>query len=457
MRKVLFRVIYTIVIVIAIGFFVQNSISDKIDKKIEDKIAAKVTQLRANGFNVTYKKHLSSTKIVANGQIEIIDYPKMIKHIIKSKILEDNEITASQRKFFEGIVFDYDLSFDFLSSKLDLNIYLSKLSDEMMEKTSPFIKDMIEAKAFHINIDENYNFIVDDLKFLDLENDMALTLIGISGKFGEDYNLKIQDITMNEGVLVPNNSMTFEGINIYKDTFKLDRLEWNDPTNGKIFKLLGIKSVLFKEIKNDLLYASIKTTFNSLSSVNTNVNEYNFNLTRPSYLEFIVNKIPMVNYEELIYNTFKEDRIDELVEFLEKVSKSALEFKTNVSLQGLDVQGKYFIEEIYLKQDIVFSEKFNMKFKYIDDIVQTFITEIKIDSNSFYNIVTKNPEFNEKYSILVDTEDKKYKILKMEVNKEGIFMNGKFSLLSLSFQNFFPDMKVLQNEDSLHNENNKNE
>jgi len=401
MRKVLFRVVYAVVIVIAIGFFIQNSISDKIDKKIEDKIAAKVTQLRSNGFNVTYKKHLSSTKIVAAGQIEIIDYPKVLKHIIKSKVLEDNEAINSQRKFFEGIVFDYDLSFDFLSSKLDLNIYLSKLSDEMMKKTSSFIKDMIEAKAFHINIDENYNFTVDDLRFFDLENDIALSLIGISGKFGKDYNLKVQDITM--GDLVPYDSMILEGINIYKDTFALDRLQLDDRINGKILKILGIKSVLFQDVKNDLLYASIKTTFNSLSSVDTNISDYNFNLTKPSYLEYVVNKIPIVNYEELLYNIFKEDRIDRLAEFLEKVSKSALEFKTNINLQGLDVQGKYFIEEIYMKQDIVFSKKLNMKFKSIDDIVQTFITEIKIDSNSFYNSIATNPEFNKEYSIFVDT------------------------------------------------------
>jgi len=455
MRKVLFRIVYTIAIAVAIGFFIQNSISDKIDKKIEDKIAAKVTQLRSNGFNVTYKKHLSSTKIVASGQIEIIDYPKVIKHIIKSKVLEDNEAINSQKQFFEGIVFDYDLSFDFLSSKLDLNIYLSKLSDKMMGKTSSFIKDMIEAKVFHINIDENYNFTFDDLKFLDLEKDKALTCTGISGKFGEDYNLKIQDITF--GNLVADNSMIFEGINIYKDTFVLSRLQLDDRENGTMFKLLGFKSVLSKKIKDDLLYASIKTTFNSLSSVDTNISDYNFNLYKPSYLEYIVNKIPIVNYEELIYSIFKEDHIDKLAEFLEKVSKSGLELKTNIDLQGLDVQGKYFIEEIHMEQDIVFSEKLNMKFKFIDDIFQTLSTEIKIDSSSFYNSIAKSPDFNEEYSIFVDTEDKKYKILKIEANREGIFINGRFSPVSLSFQSFFPDMKVPQNEDSSYNENDKNE
>jgi len=455
MRKVLFRIVYTIVIAVAIGFFIQNSISDKIDKKFEDKIAAKVTQLRANGFNVTYKKHLSSTKIVASGQIEIIDYPKVLKYIVKSKVLEDNEAINSQKQFFEGIVFDYDLSFDLLSSKLDLNIYLSKLSDKMMEKTSSFIKDMIEAKAFHINIDENYNFTFDDLKFLDLEKDMTLTCTGISGKFGEDYNLKIQDITF--GNLVADNSMIFEGINIYKDTFVLGRLQLDDRANGKILKLLGFKSILSKKIKDDLLYVSIKATFNSLSSVDTNISDYNFNLYKPSYIEYIVNKIPIVNYEELIYSIFKEDHIDKLAEFLEKVSKSGLELKTNIDLQGLDLPDKYFIEEIHMEQDIIFSEKLNMKFKFIDDIFQTLSIEIKIDSSSFYNSIAKSPDFNEEYSIFVDTEDKKYKILKMEANREGIFINGRFSPVSLSFQSFFPDMKVPQNEDGSYNENDKNE
>jgi len=156
MKKVLFRTIYTIPVVLFVGFFFKNSISETVEAKIVKEIDIKINELRANGFNVTYNKAVKqdseeSSKITAYGQLEIVDYSKALKYILKDqKYMEQvfkghNFITASYnayKDFFEGMIFEYDLSVDPLSLNLDLNLYLVSFSNKIM-KDLPFFHDRI--------------------------------------------------------------------------------------------------------------------------------------------------------------------------------------------------------------------------------------------------------------------------------------------------------------------------
>ena len=76
---------------------------------------------------------------------------------------------ATKDRVFEGITFDYDFVMNNISSKLDLDLYLTNLSQRTMYKLEQtysyapqtnWLKPLLENKKIHLNIDENKNVVL---------------------------------------------------------------------------------------------------------------------------------------------------------------------------------------------------------------------------------------------------------------------------------------------------------
>jgi len=442
MKKVLFRSIYTLIVVIVVGFFLQNSISETIETKIAKKIEIKINELRANGFSVIYNKAVNQTsKIEAYGQIEIVDYSKALQYIIKDQkyfeqIFKNDDIISQDmyKNFFEGMVFEYDLSVNPINLSLDLNLYLVKFSNKIMENMSSLIVDKLNNRDFHIHIDENYNFEVKDINITNPEEQLTLAIIGMSGKIGEKYpleNFKIKELNVDD----KNSLLNFQELYINENRFELSRLKFNTKTDYEdiTFKLQNWKSVFSKEIKDGLLYSNIKTSLASISLMEKNP-PTTFDLDKASF-EFILDKFPIQKYEELVYTTSRENYTPILKEFLKEVSKDPSQIKIGINLERLNsFKEDWSFQEVDLKSNIVFSKNLaNMKFYNIYDILQTFTLDLNVDKQSAAN-VEKMIGLDGSNTTLIDSENEEFKTLKVELKEEGIFVNDSLVLPKMMLQ-----------------------
>jgi len=442
MKKVLFRIIYTIAVVLFVGFFFKNSISESIETKVVKEIDIKINELRANGFNVTYNKAVKKTsqessKITAYGQLEVVDYSKALKYIIKDqKYMEQvfkghNFITASYnayKDFFEGMIFEYDLSVDPLSLNLDLNLYLVSFSNKIMKDLPFFMADMLNNKGFHIHIDENYNFKIKDINISSIEEG-SFKLTGMSGKIGGRYpldNLEIKEFNFRDQEWI----LSLKELYTDENVFNLDSFIIKSESNFESYKNIGfsfkdLKSVLSKEIKDGLLYSNIKTKLNLISFYDIN-KEIAFDLNK-AYLELTLDKFPIQKYEELLYSLSEENPMPKLKEFLEEVSKNPSAIKININLEDLhSIKEDLYLKEVEYKLDTILSKNLaSMKFENIYDLLQTLNINLKVDNNSANNIerMLLIPE-----GTLIDSEDKEFKLFKVELKEDGVFVNDTLAL-----------------------------
>jgi len=442
MKEMLFRIIYTIAVVVFVGFFFQSSISESIETKIAKKIDIKINELRANGFNVTYNKAIKETshkpsKIEVYGQLEIVDYPKALKYIIKDRKYMDHVLKGHNviiapydvyKNFFEGMIFEYDLSVDPLSLSLDLDVYLVSFSNKIMKDLPFFMVDMLNNRGFHIHIDENYNFKVKDINVSSI-NEGSLELTGMNGKIGEKYfldNLEVKEFNIKD----QEWEMSLEELYMDENVLNIDSFIMRSAPNFEKYKNVSfsfknLKSVLSKEIKGGLLYFNVKTNLAFISFQGTD-ELTNFDLNK-AYWELVLDKFPIQKYEELVYSISEENYISKLKFFLEEISKNSSEIKININLKDLNsVRENWWFKEADLKLDTILSKNLaSMNFENIYDFVQTLNINLKVDNNSVKNVETTLliPE-----GTLIDSEDKDFKFLKVELKEEGVFVNGTLAL-----------------------------
>jgi len=442
MKKMLFRIMYIIVVIVFVGFFFQNSINESIETKIAKKIDVKINELRANGFNVTYNKAVKQTsekpsKITAYGQLEIVDYPKALKYItqeqksIQQVFKDQNVFIASYNEykdFFEGMTFEYDLSVDPLSLSLDLEIYLVSFSNKIMKDLPSFIVDALNNRGFHIHIDENYNFKVKDINVSSI-NEGSFELIGMSGKIGEKYildKLEIKEFNIKDQEWILSFKELYADENVFNlDSFIIKSESSFEKYKNVSFSFKDLKSVLSKEIKDGLLYFNVKTNLAFVSFQGTD-ELTNFGLNKAS-LEIVLDKFPIQKYEELVYSTYEENHIPKLKEFLEEISKNPSQIKININLEDShSARENWQFNKVEYKLDTILSKNLaSMKFENIYDLVQTLNINLKVDNNSAKNLETilLIPE-----GTLIDSEDKEFKLLKVELKEEGVFVNGTLAL-----------------------------
>ncbi|MBL3519008.1 hypothetical protein H0A43_00780 [Arcobacter lanthieri] len=438
MKKILLGVIAFIIVLIAVCFFLRSSFSSKIEAKIEE--------LKANGFNVTYNEKFVPLKIVGEGKIEVVDSSKVTQYIVQSqkgeakKALErliNNEKLFSpdvdlSKLILEGVVFDYDFSLTLLTANLDLNFYVTRFSTKMMEDLPKTFEDMLKNRDFHINIDEDYNYKIKDINIVAPDNEAKFSLLGMTG------NKTIFDMDSFKFDIPKNNfSLSLYGIKTsYEEksnkaidsTFNIKTIQFGDEKAQ--LDISGLKSSSSQKVSNDLLDGNTKISIDLLSFKN---NLTNVNLKGTSF-GLGLDKLPMKKYEEFIdsYYNISEDMNNEmhnkLKELLKEIAQNGSEIKIDANSKNLNFLGQEWFEEIDLKSNITFSSKLgDMKFRTIDDVVKTINVDLKIDSKSAQNIA--NLIGLSRMGIdLVDSEDKKFKVLKAQLREDGIYVNDTLIL-----------------------------
>ncbi|MDX3960118.1 hypothetical protein Q6A78_06815, partial [Aliarcobacter skirrowii] len=136
MKKIVLILIVVVAVLATFSFIVKSSVNSEIKSKVEE--------IRASGFDVSYNERFSIFSIKADGEVKITNPKEALNYIVSlqeyeeqrenlQRVLESfDEYLMSQ--IFEGMVYEYDLNFYLLTSDLDLNIYLTKLSTILMQE-----------------------------------------------------------------------------------------------------------------------------------------------------------------------------------------------------------------------------------------------------------------------------------------------------------------------------------
>ncbi len=175
MKRFLFGIVIFLVAIAIFCFSIKSSISNKIEAKIEE--------LNQNGFAVSYKQNSKIGKTLGKGEVEIV-YPNKVFSYLLSKI-KDEDMKKSledvinllddytKEELLEGVTFEYDFIMSNFSSSLDLNIYLTRLSQRTMyafeqdnayQPKNRWLQDLLQNRKVHLYIDENRNFKLDDIR-----------------------------------------------------------------------------------------------------------------------------------------------------------------------------------------------------------------------------------------------------------------------------------------------------
>ncbi|RBQ28311.1 YdgA family protein [Aliarcobacter vitoriensis] len=433
MKKILLGLIALIVVVVAVCFFLRNSVSSKIEAKIEE--------LKSNGFNVTYNEKFVPLKIVGDGQIEVVDSSKVTQYIVQSQKGEAKKalerLVDNEKLFFpdvdlsklilEGAVFDYDFSLTLLTANLDLNFYLTKFSTKMMEDLPKTFDDMLKNRDFHVNIDEDYNYKIKDINIVAPDNEAKFSLLGMTGNKTvfdmESFKFDVPKDKISISLYGIKTSYEEQANKTIDSSFDIKTIQFGDEKAQ--LDISGLKSSSSQKILNDLLDGNTKISIDLLSFKN---NLTSVNLKDTSF-GLGIDKLPMKKYEEFIdsYYNVSEDINNEmhnkLKELLKEIAQNGSEIKIDANSKNLNFLGQDWFEEIDLKSNITFSSKLgDMQFQTIDDVVKTVNVDLKIDSKSAQNI--SNIIGLSRMGIdLVDSDDKKFKVLKAQLKEDGVYAN----------------------------------
>ncbi|WP_418185837.1 hypothetical protein ACNSOS_02615 [Aliarcobacter vitoriensis] len=433
MKKILLGLIALIVVVVAVCFFLRNSVSSKIEAKIEE--------LKANGFNVTYNEKFVPLKIVGDGQIEVVDSSKVTQYMVQSQKGEAKKalerLIDNEKLFFpdvdlsklilEGAVFDYDFSLTLLTANLDLNFYLTKFSTKMMEDLPKTFDDMLKNRDFHVNIDEDYNYKIKDINIVAPDNEAKFSLLGMTGNKTvfdmESFKFDVPKDKFSLSLYGIKTSYEEQANKTIDSSFDIKTIQFGDEKAQ--LDISGLKSSSSQKILNDLLDGNTKISIDLLSFKN---NLTNVNLKDTSF-GLGIDKLPMKKYEEFIdsyYNVSEDinkEMHNKLKELLKEIAQNGSEIKIDANSKNLNFLGQDWFEEIDLKSNITFSSKLgDMQFQTIDDVVKTVNIDLKIDSKSAQNI--SNIIGLSRMGIdLVDSDDKKFKVLKAQLKEDGVYAN----------------------------------
>lgn len=445
MKRVVLSLVALVVIVIAVCFALRSSANSKIEAKIEE--------LKNNGFNVTYSKKNVPFKIEANGIIEVAYSQKVLDYMVS--LQEEGDLKKNLQKVIklfdkkdidfalEGLSFDYDFKVNVLNKKLDLNLYLTKFSNSLMQellasnedKSFEVLGNMLKNRDFQISFDENGNYKIKDINYIMPEE--TITLRGISGN-KKTFDLNLLKLTSKEDDL----TLTFEGIKSFYEEkankvvdSKLDIANLEVLDSSADLKLKNIKISSFSKIVNDLLEGNSKIAFEDLSfkQLNTLGASLQTNL-KDSFIEISFNKVPFKKYEEFMdaYDSMEQDSeklSQKLKEFLEALSKAGIEISLNGNSKNLNLENKEWYKELDFKSKFALNKNLSsMKFEGIDDIFETINVDVKIDKESVEK-ATKELGLNSDNKIqLIDSEDKKFKVFKVELKADGLYINNALSL-----------------------------
>ncbi|WP_193215474.1 hypothetical protein, partial [Aliarcobacter butzleri] len=362
MKKIFLGIAIVIIVIGAICLGLRSTVNSKIQSKIEE--------LNKNGFLVSHEHSFDHYQTIGKGKIEII-YPDKVASYLFSKIEDEDTKKSLEKQYnlldratkdrvFEGITFDYNFVMNNISSKLDLDLYLTNLSQRTMYKLEQtysyapqtnWLKPLLENKKIHLNIDENKNFKLDDIN-ITIPNDSFITIRGVHGTQNniKVALLKIADVyddSYTKGSLLIDNLAFDYSSQKEKKSSKLDieNLEFMDYTNVVSIKNLILDSQSLQD--KDNISGNSKISFDELNIVKDNKlyltsSLKNIGLNKTS-LDIAFDKIPYKKYEEMLSSISDKDFLQKYDDFMKAVSQNGFQMTINGTSNNFKIdENKYF-------------------------------------------------------------------------------------------------------------------
>lgn len=453
MKKFLFGIIILVIVIGIACLSIKSSINHKIESKIEE--------LNQNGFVISHKKDSKFGKTLGSGTAEII-YPNKVFSYLLSKI-EDEDMKKSYESLFilldddqkeellEGVTFEYDFVISNLSSNLDLNIYLTKLSQRTMydvEKESYYaqrtnwLKDILENKKIHINMDKEKNFKLDDISFVIPNDSLFITLRGVNGT-KDSLNislLRISDTYSSNKFMLNNLDLKYD---LQKDSQSskaiISNIEFKDKKGFFNLKNLSIDS---KTLQNkDNISGNSSISFDELNIKDKEDLYTQYTQQKPQSIELkktalniAIDKFPLQKYEDMMKALFSnlsdETNVQkESFDFIKMAAQNSFELTIGGQSDGLKVDEKSIFNSLKinsnfkLNKNLVLDENAPQP-KGLPDIFEIIKANIDIDDEGYINLlgnfeILDNPEFK-----AIDIENNQ-KRLSLELKSDGLYINEK--------------------------------
>ncbi|OCL90783.1 MULTISPECIES: hypothetical protein [Arcobacteraceae] len=445
-KKIIISLIVVVAILAASCFALKKSVNSKIEAKIEE--------IRSSGFNISYNERFSIFSVKADGKLEITNSKEALNYIVSLQEYEEQRedlqrVVESIDEYtlmdiFEGMVYDYDFSVNLISSGVDLNLYLTKLSSSLMEEIEnardqqkvQILVDMLENRDIHFNIDEKLNY---KFKDIDLSNeDFQIVLKGLYGT-KNSTNIDLYEFNVPE-----------EGLNL-----KLEKIKvyYEENSKKEMISKFSVEKINFFAERfdfelNKLNLDSYSKTLENLLASKTNISFDKFSLNRVNYyaeeelktelnninLNIDLNQFPFQEYKDFL-NAYATMNID-MYNFFEKgqiLLQAISEAKSNINIKASSkdfiLENLNIFKELGIDGDILVSPNLaEMNFSTPNNLFDKLYFEIKVDKESVQNAIN-NGNFNRNDEIrIIETEDKKYNLFKIELKEKGVFVNDSFQL-----------------------------
>ena len=434
-----------------------------------DKIASKIDELNKNGFAVTYNSSHLPMKILANGEIQVVDGLKAVDYMLLQ--MENSELnenlktllslanSSSKQLYLEGMVFDYDFNLNFITSKLNLDIALNRLSTYLMkdlvngeDDLSKSFLELLKHKDLKLSFNENMEYKLKDFSMLDMGS-----LISFNGVSGDKNSLKIGSFK----VVGEENNLTIDDINIfYSETNKVIDTKLSV---GNIFihdmfedgfEKLNLKSLVLASqysFKDDIYKDYNTISFDSfdftqdiegLVPVNLNFNS--------SKLNFVINNFPYKKYKELV-GSFDDDfekytRV--FAEFFDELSRSGLAIKLDGFANSYSFAKEKIFEKLKYEATININKKLSLNSIFnLEDIFENINLVVDLDSTFADKLIEDYKKMGLELNSVASNEDG-FKRFVVDI-KDSLYINDKkvLDLKDLNFPSYdsYDDM----NEDEI--------
>lgn len=442
MKKIFLGLAIVIIVIGAICLGLRSAVNSKIQSKVEE--------LNKNGFLVSHEHSFDHYQTIGKGKIEII-YPDKVASYLFSKIEDEDTKKSLEKQYnlldratkdrvFEGITFDYNFVMNNISSKLDLDLYLTNLSQRTMYKLEQtysyapqtnWLKPLLENKKIHLNIDENKNFKLDDIN-ITIPNDSFITIRGV---YGTQNNIKVAllkiadvyDDSYTKGSLLIDNLAFDYNSQKEKKSSKLDieNLEFMDYTNVVSIKNLILDSQSLQD--KDNISGNSKISFDELNIVKDNKlyltnSSKNIGLSKTS-LDIAFDKIPYKKYEEMLSSISDKDFLQKYDDFMKAVSQNGFQMTINGASNNFKIDENKYFNTLKFNSTFKMNQKFDSmnNIKSIKDIFEVAKATLDIDADSVKSLssLLKDEEFK---AIDIENNQKRFEI---ELKDDGLYFNSK--------------------------------
>ncbi|MCT7583065.1 hypothetical protein [Aliarcobacter butzleri] len=442
MKKIFLGIAIVIIVIGAICLGLRSTVNSKIQSKVEE--------LNKNGFLVSHEHSFDHYQTIGKGKIEII-YPDKVASYLFSKIEDEDTKKSLEKQYnlldratkdrvFEGITFDYNFVMNNISSKLDLDLYLTNLSQRTMYKLEQtysyapqtnWLKPLLENKKIHLNIDENKNFKLDDIN-ITIPNDSFITIRGVNGT---QNNIKVAlfkiadvyDDSYTKGSLLIDNLAFDYSSQKEKKSSKLDieNLEFIDYTNVVSIKNLILDSQSLQD--KDNISGNSKISFDELNIVKDNKlyltsSSKNIGLNKTS-LDIAFDKIPYKKYEEMLSSISDKDFLQKYDDFMKAVSQNGFQMTINGASNNFKIDENKYFNTLKFNSTFKMNQKFDSmnNIKSIKDIFEVAKATLDIDADSVKSLssLLKDEEFK---AMDIENNQKRFEI---ELKDDGLYFNSK--------------------------------